>query len=307
MTVVDRFVQAVSHGGAMRPTLQVVHSAETPLRAGYAASIAENWFGRSAPTSAHFMVDPVELIRMLSDNVVAYAVGPAANGFTLNWEQAGYARFSRAEWTTDDGMAQMDKLAAGVRERGLANGIPLRWASDDDIRAAARGVPGGICFHDDIRRVLGGTTHSDPMPNYPRDLLMERVQRGSTPAAQVHEEDDDMRVIQSKGRGIALVGPGYFRPLDQEQAEEAVGLYGKARVGNDRQFDVWKAIHLQGTSAVAGQLAAVAAQVKGVAPADVDEAALAELLAPKLTGVPPAQIAEALRQVLREGVGTATA
>lgn len=194
MTVIDRFVQAVSHGGQMHPTLQVVHSAETPLRAGYAKSIAENWFGKSATTSAHFMVDPVELIRMLSDNVVAYAVGPKANGFTLNWEQAGYARLSRAEWTTPDGMAQMNRLAAGLRERGEANGIPLRWATDDDIRAAARGVPGGICFHDDIRRVLGGTTHVDPMPNYPRDLLMARVQSATT----ISEDDMPLTIADLK-------------------------------------------------------------------------------------------------------------
>lgn len=189
MTVITRFVQAVSHGGPMRPTLQVVHSAETPLRAGYAKSIAENWFGRSAPTSAHFMVDPVELIRMLSDNVVAYAVGPRGNGFTLNWEQAGYARFTRAQWTTDDGMAQMRLLAAGVRERGDAWGIPHRWATDAQIKAAAKGVPGGICTHDDIRRVLGGTSHTDPMPNYPKDLLLGLV---------LGSEEDDMTPEQAK-------------------------------------------------------------------------------------------------------------
>lgn len=174
MTVVDRFVQAVSHGGAMaKPTLIVIHSAETPLQAGYAKSIAENWFGKAATTSAHFMVDPVECIRMLSDNVVSYAVGPKANGFTLNIEQAGYAKFSRAEWTTADGLKQIGKVGALVRELSEAHGIPLRWASDDQIRAAAGGVLGGVCFHNDIARVLGGTTHTDPMPNYPRDLVQQ--------------------------------------------------------------------------------------------------------------------------------------
>lgn len=221
MTVINRFVQAYAHGGAMRPTLQVVHSAETPLKAGYAKSIAENWFGTSrAGTSANFMVDPVEIVRMLSDNVVAYAVGPKANGFTLNWEQAGYAHFTRAEWTTADGMAQMDLLAAGLRERGLANGIPLRWASDNDIRAAAHGVPGGVCFHDDIRRVLGGTDHHDPQPNYPRDLLMARVQGGvtPTPAPTVFEEDDMPFLIRAdKGAGkpadLFFCGPGFAQPI----------------------------------------------------------------------------------------------
>jgi hypothetical protein len=213
VTVVDRFVQAYAHGGAMTPTLQVVHSAETPLKAGYAKSIAENWFGTPrAGTSAQFMVDPAELIRMLSDNVVAWAVGPAANGFTLNWEQAGYARFSRAEWTTPDGLAQMDLLAAGLRERGLANGIPLRWASDDDIRAAARGVPGGICFHDDIRRVLGGTDHHDPQPNYPRDLLMARVQGAAAPVIPTQSEEDEM-LIMTVSKSTYLVGGSFCVPV----------------------------------------------------------------------------------------------
>lgn len=177
MTVVDRFVQAVAHGGAMpRPTLIVVHSAETPLRPGYAASIATNWFGNAASgvqTSAHFMVDPAETIRMLSDNVVAYHVGPAANGFTLGIEQAGYARLTRDEWTTPAGLTQLRKVGALIAELAAAHGIPLRWATDDQIRAAARGVPGGVCFHDDIHRVLGGTTHTDPMPHYPADLLQQ--------------------------------------------------------------------------------------------------------------------------------------
>jgi len=193
MTVVDRFVQAVSHGGKMaKPTLIVVHSAETPLKAGYANSIAVNWFGKSATTSAHFMVDPVETIRMLSDNVVSYAVGPKANGFTLNVEQAGYARFSRADWTTPDGLAQHKRVGALVRELCDTRGIPLRWATDQQIRDAARGIPGGICFHNDIHRVLGGTTHTDPTPHYPGDLMMAAAVGGAPIAPTPQEEDDDM-------------------------------------------------------------------------------------------------------------------
>lgn len=194
MTVVNRFVQAVAHGGVINnPTLIVVHSAETPLQAGYAASIAENWFGDAASgvtTSAHFMVDPVEIIRMLSDNVVSYAVGPNANGFTLNIEQAGRAQFTRAQWTTTDGLTQIGKVGALVNELTDAHGIPLRWATDDQIRAAAKGVPGGVCFHDDIHRVLGGTTHTDPIPNYPSDLL-EQAWSGNVQEDDMAQADID--------------------------------------------------------------------------------------------------------------------
>ncbi|WP_439693319.1 hypothetical protein ACRQ4B_03610 [Curtobacterium sp. SP.BCo] len=59
-----------------------------------------------------------------------------------------------------------------------------------------------------------------------------------------------MKLIQSTNRGIAVVGPGYFRGLkNQEELQSAIKVWGNPIVGNDRQFDVWKAIALQGTSA----------------------------------------------------------
>ncbi|HEY1178647.1 MAG TPA: M23 family metallopeptidase [Phytomonospora sp.] len=58
---------------------------------------------------------------------------------------------------------------------------------------------------------------------------------------------DDMRLIQSEGRGIALVGPGYFRQLrDNEEVHAAVALVGDPLVGNDRQFDLWRSIAYDG-------------------------------------------------------------
>jgi hypothetical protein len=168
-------IPALAHGGIMsRPTLIVVHDAETPLKAGYARSIAMNWFGTAAAgTSAHAMADPIDLIQMLPDNVVSWAVGPNANSFTLNIEQAGYGSFNRAQWTTPAGLAQFPRVGGWIRNRAKAHNIPLRWATDAQIRDAARGIPGGVCHHDDIRRVLGGTTHTDPGPAFPNDLVQK--------------------------------------------------------------------------------------------------------------------------------------
>ncbi|MFJ6171973.1 hypothetical protein [Curtobacterium sp. NPDC092190] len=59
-----------------------------------------------------------------------------------------------------------------------------------------------------------------------------------------------MKLIQAPGRGIAVVGAGYYKVLKAgEEVEQAVKLWGNPLIGNDRQFDVWKAIALQGTSA----------------------------------------------------------
>jgi len=62
--------------------------------------------------------------------------------------------------------------------------------------------------------------------------------------------DEDMRLIQSGGRGIAAIGPGYFFQLPEgEFVSQATKIWGDPFIGNDRQFDLWRAIVLQGTTA----------------------------------------------------------
>nr|WP_243639561.1 N-acetylmuramoyl-L-alanine amidase [Micromonospora sp. MW-13] len=59
--------------------------------------------------------------------------------------------------------------------------------------------------------------------------------------------ENDMKLIQSTNRGIALVGPGYFRQLsNNEEVTAAVALVGNPLIGNDRQFDLWRSIAYDG-------------------------------------------------------------
>jgi len=60
---------------------------------------------------------------------------------------------------------------------------------------------------------------------------------------------DDMAVISSPGRGTAVVGPGYFRQLNAEEAGNTAP-FGPVVQGNDRQFDLWRSMALGGTTAV---------------------------------------------------------
>lgn len=58
--------------------------------------------------------------------------------------------------------------------------------------------------------------------------------------------------IQSPARGIALVGPGYFRLLrNNEEVQNSDPLIVKHVNGNDRQFDLWRSMALDGNSAKA--------------------------------------------------------
>ena len=71
--------------------------------------------------------------------------------------------------------------------------------------------------------------------------------RSLTPAPPLDLWKDDMRLIQSPDRGIALIGAGYFRQLsNNEEVYAAVALVGNPLVGNDRQFDLWRSIAFDG-------------------------------------------------------------
>lgn len=60
-------------------------------------------------------------------------------------------------------------------------------------------------------------------------------------------EDSDMKLIQAANRGIALVGPGYYRQLvNNEEVSCALLIAGQPIIGNDREFDVWVALATQG-------------------------------------------------------------
>ncbi|UCR89239.1 hypothetical protein [Mycetocola spongiae] len=70
--------------------------------------------------------------------------------------------------------------------------------------------------------------------------------------------DTDMIRIQSPGRGIALIGPGYYRHLTtDEEVVQSEPIITKHLSGNDRQFDLWVSMALAGRGAATGEKAPV--------------------------------------------------
>lgn len=71
--------------------------------------------------------------------------------------------------------------------------------------------------------------------------------------ADTTQEDDDMILIESlPERGRALIGPGYFRKLkNSEELGLAARIASQQLKGNAREFDVWKALALQGVTPTA--------------------------------------------------------
>lgn len=92
--------------------------------------------------------------------------------------------------------------------------------------------------------ILHNGTFEDPAPLVIGAPFANDSTAPSTP------RDRNMKVIKSPGRGMAVVGAGYFRALPTKEFQEcAEALWGDAKPGNDRQFDLWKAISINGTAA----------------------------------------------------------
>lgn len=177
------FVQAKYDGGARpgAPTFGVWHDAETPLTDGYALAIA-NYFTRCTnQTSAHFMLGPEAGYQLLDTARVGWHCGNG-NPRSIGVENCGYVAFTPAQWLTADGQAQMQRGATLIREIHAAHGIEPRWMTDPaEILACHHGQKvGGWITHDQASKIIGGSTHTDPMPTYPLQQLM----------ALANQEDD---------------------------------------------------------------------------------------------------------------------
>lgn len=249
---VDGAVSAPSNGGRRpgAPTFAVLHSAETPLRAGYAAAIAR-YFAGGPGTSCHYMVDPAETWGVLDDGLIAWHCGNG-NPRSIGVEQAGYAAYSRAQWLAVDGRRQLTRVAALMRAIRDRHGIEPRFVSDDELRACHAGrIVGGWATHDQCRRVLGGTVHTDPMPNYPLDELVRLAT----------DEGDDMPSAQEVAEAV------WAHRLSGLSVPTAAGTVltdarSIARRGEVAVLALQRALAAQGAVVTPAQLSAALAEVQ---------------------------------------------
>ena len=170
------YLQAASYGPtfSLPAHIRVIHSTEGPMSRGNARSLAgPNWFGGpQAGTSAHDIFDPGEGVKMVPDNHIAWHVGPGGNGFTRGSEHCAYTRYTTEQWLSPDGQEMLDRSARYNAAAAHRDGVLPRWLSLTQLQNREP----GFCTHNDIRLAFGGTTHSDPGPNFPYAWYMQRVQ-----------------------------------------------------------------------------------------------------------------------------------
>lgn len=170
-----RFVQAKGYTRGRPdgpPIWEVIHDME----AGESSSRAEStaiYFadppdGRQV--SSHFTVDNDSVVQCVDEDDIAWTVGNRPGNYRgVNWELAGFARQTRAQWLDPFGVAMFAQMAPVMAASMRRWAIPNRWCTVDDLRAFRP----GLTTHNDLRLAFGGTTHTDPGPNFPFDYLQQ--------------------------------------------------------------------------------------------------------------------------------------
>lgn len=173
-----QFVQAKGYtpGRADGPPLWIVihdmEASETPTRAETTAVyFADPPDGRNV--SSHYCADADSIVQCVRLGDVAWTVGNRPGNYRgINWELSGFAAQTRAQWLDAFGLAMFVRVAPYMRADAARYGIPLQRRTVAELQAFRP----GITSHNDLRLAFGGTTHTDPGPNFPWDYLMNLLE-----------------------------------------------------------------------------------------------------------------------------------
>lgn len=148
----------------------VFHTTESPEKTSAAYNIARNWFAlESSRVSAHVVVDdgrdpryPDGIIECVKPGDTAWhCANGNASGYGV--EIVGYASQGTALWNDEFSLRSIRNAMTWVSSFAATKDIPERWLTDLQLRNGDK----GFITHAQVSRVLGGTSHTDPGPNFP--------------------------------------------------------------------------------------------------------------------------------------------
>jgi N-acetyl-anhydromuramyl-L-alanine amidase AmpD len=163
------------HQGAI--TRIVIHGTVSPCTRGGAAATARYFQSPSTGGSAHYVVDPGEVVRCVPEDVVAYHAPP--NTGTIGIELCDPQKGAASRWGDADHVSMLVLAAGLVRDVAERHGVPLTRLTVAQVKAGKR----GICGHVDVSKAFGMTDHTDPGSGFPWAAFMALVQGKETPAA----------------------------------------------------------------------------------------------------------------------------
>ena len=271
-----------------------IHNTSNTASADSEASYATR---RTDGISSHFYCDDTEVIQSIDTKYRAGHAGSyEGNEHAVAVEITGTNDKSRAWWIAN---VAWDKLGAALAQVCRAYDIEPRRASVAEMQRNPK--VRAFYSHNDMRQAWGGTTHTDPGPNFPWDYLFAAVKAHLSPTTPAQEDD------MTPGESWVLHVMNYR--LEAIRANRAV-IKVPARTDLGAGYTAFEepnllavALGAEGTNPA--ELSAALAGLPKPTPVDVN--ALASALAPKLVTSLPADSPvtdEQLERVLRSVLGS---
>lgn len=142
--------------------LLVMHTMEAPEKGTTAEAVAQFFAKPTTKASAHYNFDNNSIVQCVKEEDVAWAA-PGANHDGIQFEHAGFARQSPAQWDDPFSRAMLElsiDMAAQVVKR---HNIPVVFLRAPDLAAQRR----GITTHAEVSKAFRLSDHTDPGVGFP--------------------------------------------------------------------------------------------------------------------------------------------
>lgn len=153
------------------------------MEAGESGTRAENTaeYFRTMPdgrvVSANYCGDNDSIVATVKLMDTAFTTGNIGNRLGINWEFAGFAGQTPAQWGDDYSMSMLRRAAPYWYADAERFGIPIQRCSVVDLQA----LRPGLTTHNDLRVAFGGTTHTDPGPAFPWSEFIDMINKSGGP------------------------------------------------------------------------------------------------------------------------------
>lgn len=186
---------AYGAGRPAPPRVIVVHYTAGAERSTSAEDGAAYDQRRSDGTSTHYFCDSDSVVQCVYTWDRANAALWNGNRIGIQYELCGTVQ-SRQQWLDAPSSATLTNAARQIARDCAKYKIPIRKLTYQQVAAGES----GICAHADITRAYpaDGGDHMDPGPEFPWDVLLQRIVQAAASGATATALEDDMTPEQAK-------------------------------------------------------------------------------------------------------------
>lgn len=178
---------------------------------------------RTDGISSHLYCDHDSVTQSLElEDRAGHAGSYEGNQHSIAVEITGANGWSRGQWLSN---VAWDKLASAlawvINNDPDYRGFEVRRASISEMKSNPKVQ--AFYGHDDMRRAWGGTTHTDPGPNFPWDHLLAKV-KAAVSGKEIEEKDLDAKqdqkqtAMNTRIQNVSLMNPVYKTDWAMDEA-----------------------------------------------------------------------------------------